>query len=357
MESSNTNPYDRDFALTRSPSQYIAYGALILLLLGAPWLVSDYLLSQATFILIYGVVGLGLMLLCGYTGLFSIGHAAFLGIGAYTEAALAAKGVPIPISMAAAAILCAVAGVIVGLPAIRVKGIYLAIATLAFCFIVEEIFVRWDSVTGGNVGRSVTPVPTYFSGLESGQQFYLICALVAILSTVFVLNLLRSPTGRALIALRDSEISAQSMGIPVAFYKSLSFALSAALTGVGGALYAHQIQFLTPDQFGVAQSIDLIMMLMIGGLGSVHGAFLGAIFLISMPPLIGWAKDFLPSAVAQSAGVQGFVYGAILVICVLLEPHGMYGRWIKIRTAIAMFPLYPVGMFRRQKAYLKSERA
>ena len=176
------------------------------------------------------------------------------------------------------------------------------------------------------------------------------------LATLGVLNLLRSPIGRAFVAIRDSEISAQSMGIRLAHYKTLAFAVSAALAGIGGALYAHQIRFLSPDQFGIVQSIDLLLLVVIGGLGSIHGAFLGAVFLIAMPQAISAAKDLLPAAMAQAPGLQAFVYGAVLVAFVLFEPLGLYGRWVKVRTWLQLFPFYRRGMFGRQKSFQKSER-
>ena len=125
---------------------------------------------------------------------------------------------------------------------------------------------------------------------------------------------------------------------------------------MGGALYAHKLQFISPEQFSLVQSIDLLLMVVIGGLGSIHGAFLGAIFLIGMPQLISLGKDFLPPAIAQAAGLQGVIYGAILVAVVMLEPTGMYGRWVKVRTWLELYPFYRRGMFKRQKSFQKSER-
>jgi branched-chain amino acid transport system permease protein len=348
--------YEQDIRLVRHDGQRFWYGALVALLLAAPWLIAEYWLAQLTFVLIYSVVGLGLMLLAGFTGLFSLGHAAFLGVGAYTQAVLTNAGWPFPLSLAAAAALSAVAGVVVGLPALRVKGIYLGIATLAFGFIVEEVLARWESVTGGNAGLHVKTPGIGAWKLDSDTGFYYLCLAVAVLATLAILNVLRSPTGRAFVAIRDSEISAQSMGIQLARYKTLSFALSAALAGLGGALYAHQIRFLSPDQFGILQSIDLLLMVVIGGLASVHGAFLGAIFLITMPQLIAIAKDGLPDAIGQAPGLQSVVYGAVLIAFVLFEPLGLYGRWLKLRTYFATFPFSRRGMFRGQKAFQKSER-
>lgn len=348
--------YNQDITLAKHGGHVFWYSLLTVFLVAAPWVVAEYWLAQLTFVLIYAVVGLGLMLLAGFTGLFSMGHAAFLGVGAYTEAVMVNAGVPFPLALLCAGLFSAMAGVIVGLPALRVKGIYLGMATLSFGFIVEEGIARWEHMTGGNAGLSVNPPAMLGWTLDSTESFYYLCLVVVVGATLAILNLLRSSTGRAFVAIRDSEISAQSMGIHLARYKTLSFALSAALAGIGGALYAHKIQFLSPDQFNIIQSIDLLLMVVIGGLGSVHGAFLGAIFLIVMPQLIAMAKDFLPAAIAGAAGLQGTVYGIVLIAFVLFEPLGLYGRWLKVRTWFQLFPFYRRGMFKRQKSFQKSDR-
>jgi branched-chain amino acid transport system permease protein len=348
--------YGQDINLAKHGGHVFWYSALCLLLVAAPWVFSEYLLAQLTFILIYSVVGLGLMVLAGFTGLFSIGHAAFLGVGAYTQAVFTGMGVPFPIALALAGALSAAVGVVVGLPALRVKGIYLGIATLSFGFIVEEVFARWESVTGGNAGKTVGQVNIFGWVADTGASFYFVCLVVTVVCTLAVLNLLRSPTGRAFVAIRDSEISAQSMGIHLAYYKTLSFAISAALAGIGGALYAHQIRFLSPDQFNIIQSIDLLLMVVIGGLGFIHGVFMGAIFLIGLPQAISSVKEFLPSAIGQAPGLKAVIYGAVLIGFVLFEPMGLYGRWLKIRTWFQLFPFYRKGMFKRQKSFQKSDR-
>ena len=348
--------YAQDYRLAQHSGQVFWYGLLLAALGAAPWFIGSYWTSQLTFVLIYAIAGLGLMVLAGYTGLVSIGHAAFLGVGAYTQAVLTGQGWSFPVALAASAGLSAAVGVIVGLPALRVKGIYLAVATLAFGFIVEEVMARWEHVTGGNAGLSVK-APTMFGWTaSSAQAFYMVVLVVCLLVTLGVINLLRSSTGRAFIAIRDSEISAQSMGIHLARYKTLSFAISAAIVGVAGALYAHKLRFISPEQFGIAQSIDLLLLVVVGGLGSVHGAFFGAIFLITMPQIIALLKDWLPSAIGQAAGLQAVVFGMVLMGFVLFEPTGLYGRWVKLRTYLELFPTYRRGMFRRQKSFQKSER-
>lgn len=348
--------YVQDIRLVKHPGQLFWYGMLLTALMAAPLWASSYWMSQITFVLIYGVAGLGLMVLSGYTGLASIGHAAFLGVGAYTQAWLVSVGWPFPIAMLMAGLLSALVGVAIGLPALRVKGIYLAIATLAFGFIVEEVLTRWESVTGGNAGLTVQVPSIIGFEVKSTEGIYWLSLVVAVLITLGVLNLLRSSTGRAFIAIRDSEVSAQSMGIHLARYKTLAFSLSAGIVGIAGALYAHKMRFISPEQFGIVQSIDLLLLVVVGGLGSVHGAFLGAIFIITMPQLIALAKDYLPPSIGQSTGLQSVVFGVVLMAFVLFEPLGLYGRWLKIRTYLELFPIYRKGMFKRQKSFQKSER-
>jgi branched-chain amino acid transport system permease protein len=348
--------YNQDIDLAKHNGHVFWYALLLLALAFAPWVLQEYWLAQLTFVMIYSIMGLGLMVLAGFTGLFSIGNAAFMGVGAYVAAVLSTHGMPFPVTVIVSAGLSALVGAVVGLPALRVKGIFLGIATLSFGFIVEEVLARWESLTGGNAGMHVKTLVIGSWKADSGDKFYAVCLVVTVLCTLAVLNLLRSSTGRAFVAIRDSEISAQSMGIHLAYYKTISFMLSAALAGIGGSLYAHKMQFISPDQFGILQSIDLLLMVVIGGLGSVHGAFLGAIFLITMPQFITLGKDYLPAVIGQAPGLQAVVYGLVLIAFVMFEPMGLYGRWLKIRTWFQLFPFYRKGMFKRQKSFQKSDR-
>jgi branched-chain amino acid transport system permease protein len=347
--------YAQDIRLFQHGGQIFWYGALGVLALAAPYLVSGYVLSQLHFVLIYAIVGFGLMLLVGYTGQISLGHAAFLATGAYTEALLQAAGMPFVVSLVSAALFSAAVGLIVGLPALRLKGIYLAIATFAFNIIIEEIITRWESLTGGNHGKLLKVIEIFGYRLSSGESFYYLCLGLTVLSCLALVNLLRSPTGRAFVAIRDSEVSASCMGINLARYKTMSFAISAGLTGIGGALYAHKVGFISPEQFTLVQSIELVTIVIIGGVGSLHGAVLGAAFIIMLPQGIAIAKGWLPEWVSQ-AGLQSVVFGLILVGFIIFEPYGMYGRWLKIRSYFDVFPFYRRGTFRRQRNYLRSER-
>jgi len=348
--------YQQDVRLFKHGGQVFWYGLLLAALLVAPWLLPDYYVSQLVFIWIYAIAAIGLMILVGFTGQVSLGHAAFLAMGAYTEAYLQQHGWPFALSLTFSALVAGITGIIVGLPALRVKGMYLAIATLAFGFIVEEGIARAESITGGNAGKTIGSLEVFGLPIDSEQRFYYLSLFVLALVVVGVMNLLRSPTGRAFVAIRDSEISAQSMGINLARYKTIAFALSAAVAGIAGALYAHKLRYLSPDQFTFLQSIELLIILVIGGVGSIYGAIFGAAFWIAVQQFIVLAKDWLPPAIAQQTGLQPTVFGLILVAFVLFEPMGLYGRWLKIRTFFQLFPFYRKGLFRRQKSYMKSER-
>ena len=228
--------------------------------------------------------------------------------------------------------------------------------TLTFGFIIEEAVVRAEHITGGNAGRQLEKLVIGGIDFDDGTNFYYLVTVIAVLCVLGVLNLLRSPTGRAFVAIRDSEVSAQSMGINIAHYKTVAFALSAALAGIAGALYAHKIRIITPDQFGFLQSIELLMMVVIGGLGAIQGAIFGPAFWFIVQQVIVIGKDWLPPALGQQTGLQPTIFGIILIAVVLFEPMGLYGRWLKFRTFLQIFPFYRKGMFKRQKSYMKSER-
>jgi branched-chain amino acid transport system permease protein len=253
-------------------------------------------------------------------------------VGAYTQAVLTNMGVPFPLALALRRRPVGDGGRRGGPAGAAGQGHLSGHGHLSFGFIVEEVLARWEKVTGGNAGIHIKAPDLFGWKVDSGEGFYFLCLVHHRGGHAGHPEPAALATGRAFVAIRDSEISAQSMGIHLARYKTLSFALSAALAGVGGALYAHKMQFISPDQFNIIQSIDLLLMVVIGGLGSVHGAFLGAIFLITMPQVISLTKDYLPAAIGQAPGLQAVVYGVVLMAFVLFEPLGLYGRWLKVRT-------------------------
>jgi branched-chain amino acid transport system permease protein len=348
--------YDQDIRLFPHGGAVFWYSLLTILLLLAPFFIGEFYVGEITYVFILATAGVGLMLLTGFTGLVSLGHASFLGIGAYAEAYFMARGMPFAVSLPLSGLIAGGVGVALGIPALRMTGIYLAIATLAFAIILQEVFARWESVTGGYGGLQVPDLVAFGVDLTGIWPFYYVCLVVLLLVIFGVLNIMRSPTGRALVAIRDSEIAAQSMGVNLARYKTMAFGLSAGITGLAGALFAHKTFFLSPDSFGVIFSIQMLLMVVVGGLGSLHGAIFGAMFIGALPQAIAIAKDYLPHSIGEQPGLESGVFGLILVLFVLFEPMGIYGRWVKIKLFFQMFPLYKRATFKRQKSYMKSER-
>lgn len=373
--------YEDDIKLFPHSGYLVSYSILLALLLIAPYVLSSYLMSQLVFVCIYAIVGVALLILTGFTGQASLGHAAFLAIGAYTAAYLQKYNVPFPVYFLAAGGLTGIIGAMVGFPALRLTGIYLVIATISFALIVEEILARWESVTHGNEGMRVKTLSLLGVTVpRDSPTFYFLCLAVLVLTIVGTLNLLRSPTGRAFVAIRDSETAARSMGVNVALYKVKSFAISAAITGFAGVLFAHKLSFISPEMFTLQLSIEFIIVILIGGTFSLHGAVLGAIFIVMIDPFLTYLKDDMPGMIAGIAatfgagaatagniqskvaafaslnGLKGAIYGIIIVLFVLFEPLGLYGRWLKIKLFFQLFPLYKRATFKRQKIYVKSER-
>ncbi|MBU2513345.1 branched-chain amino acid ABC transporter permease [bacterium] len=348
--------YNQDINIFKHSGYVFWYGILLAGLLLAPVALGEFYIGEMAFILVYGIAGLGLMVLVGFTGLASLGHAGFMAIGAYANAYLLSRGWPFLVSLPIAGMIGATTGALIAVPLKRMTGIYFAIATLAFAIIVEEIIIHWESVTGGLGGLSVDTVDLFGYELWEPWQFYYVCLGVMILMTLVTLNLIRSPSGRAFVAIRDSEVSAESMGINLAKYKIMSFAISGGITAVAGALFAHKLMFLTPDAFKFLLSIQLLMMVVVGGLGTIHGAIFGAIFVGLLPQVIAIAKDYLPPRIGEFPGMEPGIFGLILVLFIIFEPKGIYGRWLKLKLYLEMFPLYRRATFKKQKTYLKTER-
>lgn len=348
--------YRQGMALMKSPLDWVLYGGLLAALVVLPFWSSNYWLGEIAYVFILCIASLGLMVLTGFTGQVSLGHAAFVAIGAYAHVWLLRQGVPMAASLPLAALISAFAGLVVGLPAIRVSGLYLAMVTLAFAIIVEQVIGLWRGVTGGFIGLSVPRAELFGIALHRPAPFYWFCLAVLVLVLLALLNLMRGQVGRSFVGVRDSEAAALGLGINVNAVKAGAFALSAGVTGLAGALMAHHLGYLTPDGFTLLLSLELVLMVVIGGLGSLRGAVLGAMLIAALPVLISRGKTLLPDAMSRQFGLEIFVFGLVLAVFVLFEPRGLNGRWLKLRALIEYFPLYRRDTFRRQKTYMKSER-
>ena len=371
--------YDQDIRLMRHSGYWWSYGALLLLVVLAPLAVGSYLQSQIVFVFIYAIVGVGLLILAGFAGQVSLGHAAFLAIGAYTAGYMQRLGVPFLVYLPLSVVISGAVGALVGFPALRLSGIYLVIATIAFGFIMEEVAARWESVTNGNDGMRIKSIELFGVTLgREGHAFYYLCLGFLIVVLVVALNILRSPTGRAFVAIRDSETAAQSIGVNLAVYKVVAFSISAGMTGLAGCLFAHKLSFISPEMFTLLLSLEFVIVILIGGVGNLHGAVLGSIFVVMVDPFLTFLKDDVPrtvghlahtlgyanagalentlAAIGSAAGLKGAIYGVIIILFIVYEPYGLYGRWLKIRLYFELFPLYRKATFRRQKTYVKSDR-
>lgn len=348
--------YNDDIKFLPRTGEKIRVAIVLALLLIAPLVLQDYYLAELGLMLVYAIAGIGLMILTGHTGQVSFGHAGFLGIGAYTHSILLSYGLPFTLSIVATLAISALIGMALGRSASKMHGFYLAIATLAFGILIETVFGEWASLTGGHMGLAVPALEVFGVPLKDvWQQYYLDLAL-ALLVIWGAANLFRSPTGRAFVAVRDSELSARCLGVNVEWVKIQSFGVSAAITGLAGALLAHHLTYLAPDVFGVLESLKLLLMIVVGGLGTILGAIFGAVVISVLPIGISFLKEVLPPSIGQTAGLEPLLFGLIIVLVIVFEPAGLYGRWMKIRFFFETFPYYRKSSFVRQKAYLKTER-
>ena len=348
--------YDQDINILSKTGEYVRVGLVILFMLVAPLFLDVYYLGELGLLLVYGIAGVGLMILTGFAGQVSFGHAAFLGIGAYCHSILMTTGLPFIVSVIATVLLTGIVGMAIGRSASKMHGFYLAVATLAFLIIVETVIGEWTALTGGYAGYVVPELEIFgFYFIETWHMYYLYLgfALFVIWGTS---NLLRSPTGRSFLAVRDSELSARSLGVNVEWVKIQSFGISAAITGLAGVLMAHYLAYLSPETFGVLESLKLLLMIVVGGLGSITGAIFGAIFVTLLPVAISFLRDVLPGVIGQQAGLEPMLFGLIIVIFIVFEPEGINGRWKKFLHFFETFPYYRKASFVRQKSYLKTER-
>jgi branched-chain amino acid transport system permease protein len=288
-----------------------ALGALVA---AWPWLAPRYFVFLASVMLVNAVVAIGLNLLSGYTNQLSFGHAGFLAIGAYTAALLTihAPALPVVVALAAAGVVTAAVGLAFGVPCLRLSGLYLAMATLAFGFVIGEVILNLDALTHGADGLRVPAARLGAWPLATDTARYYLVAAVAALLVAAALNLAHTRTGRALLAIRESEIAAQASGVPVARYKTIAFGVSAFYTGVAGGLFAFVVGFLSPDAFDVFLSVDFVVMIIVGGLGSVPGSIVGAAVV-----------TVLHDSLAAFQGYRPLIFGAILVACMLFMPGGI----------------------------------
>ncbi len=306
----------------------VAFAVLILVLALLPLFFGSYALYVFNLIAIHVIVALGLNILVGYTGLISLGHAGFYAIGAYASVILTARfGVPFIAALLIAGFVAAAFGFLVGLPALRLSGPYLAIATLGFGIAVVQMLGKWESLSGGHMGIHAPKMSVGSMVLDSDLRNYYFIVTLCVLAAIGALNLVKSRIGRAFTAIRDSDVAAEATGVNLTWYKTLAFAVSAFYTGIAGSLMAHMVGFISPENYNLFVSIHFLVMVVVGGLGSILGSVLGAVLMVSLQQVM--------------SGMQALsmvVYGSIMILVILVEPLGLRGRWLKIKVYWKTWP-------------------
>ncbi len=295
------------------------------------------------------IVALGLNILVGNTGQISLGHAGFVAIGAYTAAILLQAGVPFVFTLIIAGLVSCLVGAFLGLPSLRLEGPYLAIVTLGFGLAVMVIIGRME-MFGGRMGLMIPRIDLNWSGLSYDRTLYYVFIIITILMTILAHNIIHSKIGRAFQAIRDSDIAASVTGINLVHYKTLSFAVSAFFAGIGGALWALYLQFVTPGTFSLMMSVLFLATVVLGGLGSVTGSVLGGIVMtllnlqlekVVTVPLFGDLIVFLSDTIMNPSGIANIRWvltGLILILIILYEPHGLNGIWLRIKRYWNLWP-------------------
>lgn len=273
-------------------------------------------------ICIYIILAVSLNLIIGFVGLLNLGHAAFFGIGAYTSALLTLAGIPFIISFISSFILAGIFGLLISIPCIRLRGDYLAIATLGFGEIIRAILKNWVSLTRGPLGIPGIPKASIGIIFNTQIKFLIFAAIMALLTIFIIKRIVHSPFGRVLRAIREDEIAAQSLGKNISKYKIIAIVIGAAFAGIAGSLYAHYITFIDPTTFTLTETILMLLMVVLGGMGSILGSVIGAAVLIILPEPLRFLQ--LPSSIV--AAVRQMIYALVLILLMIFKPDGFFGE-------------------------------
>lgn len=335
--------YRADQALLTTRPQWVWMVIFLACLVAVPFMANSYWMYLACLVLINVAAATGLNILTGYTGQVSLGHGAFMAVGAYTVAVLEQRlGTPALLNLLMAGGLAAAIGVVVGIPSLRVKGLYLAIATIGASIILQFVFINWSSVTGGSRGINVAPATIFGKELTTYYQLYWVFMPVTVLMVLGAANLFRTRIGRAFIAIRDRDISAEVLGIPLLRYKLLSFAISSFYAGIAGGMWAYFFRAVGPESFTLLTSIFFLAAIIVGGMGSILGAIVGAVFMTMVPELLRFGVDvispFVDNAATLLAPVRTVVFGGLIIFFLVFEPQGIAEIIQRIRRSWHLWP-------------------
>lgn len=334
--------YAQEIALTKTRLERVSLAVFIVALLVYPYLASAFYLDLANQVLLASIGALSLMLLTGYAGQVSLGHAGLLAAGAFTAGILSKEfGAPIFVTIPAAALAGALLGVIFGLPSLRLRGLYLAVSTLALHFVVVYLGGEYETKRGFSTGITIDAPVIFGFRLYGGKIWYFILLAFTAVTLLICVNLLRGRTGRAWRAIQAHETVAEALGISVAGYKLLAFVISSALAAVAGALFAYYRSFVSVEAFSLFLSIQYVAMIIIGGMGSLLGALLGALFVTLFPYLIEAALLKLPDAQSYAGilfAVNYAAFGVVMILFLVFEPQGLVGIWRRVQTYFLLWP-------------------
>ncbi len=310
-----------------------------------PLLLGSHGLNILSTIFVMATGILGLNLLTGVAGQISLGHAGFLLIGAYSQAILTTDYHLSPwLAIFLSGMFSALASLVVGVPSLRLKGLYLAITTLAFTFIVRHLVLFAEGLTHGSEGMAVVPLNVFGYAIKSDVPFFYVALIILLVFVLLTLNIMRSRIGRAWLAVRDHDIAARAMGISLMHYKLLAFMVSAFYTGVAGSLVALQTRFINVDTFSILISIEALAIIIVGGMGRIHGALLGTALILMLPELLNFgfalAGDRFTTLMADRIyEIKGLMYGVVILLFLRLEPEGLAGIWRKMKRFWVHWPL------------------
>jgi branched-chain amino acid transport system permease protein len=335
---------DTTIFLTPASRNWCILGVVVALIV--PLVSSNYVLSILIQIGYYGIAALGLNILVGSTGQISLGHAAFFGFGAFASAWLNNKfGVPVLLAIPLAGVMTTLLGLLFGIPAGRLKGLYLAIATFASQFILEDFFSRANWFTGGSSGAQANPINVFGYEIGGDKGFFYVVLFFLVIMYLLGTNLLRTRDGRAFVAVRDHYLSAEVMGINLTKYRILSFGISSFYAGVGGALYGHYLGYVSAEGFTILLSIQFLGMIIIGGMGSVMGTLMGTAFMVLLPEAteatVSTIKHFtgdIPALTSALAYLKEAAIGLAIVLFLIFEPDGLVHRWRLIKSYWKLYP-------------------
>jgi branched-chain amino acid transport system permease protein len=335
--------YIADKTIFPSRNSYLACALALLVLLACPLLLRPYELSLMIYIGIYAIGALGLNILTGFTGQISLGHGAFFGFGAFASTYFSNRyGIPVALAIPLGALLTTAVGLFVGIPAARIKGLYLAIATLAAQYLLEDFFSRAEWFTGGVAGAFAKPYSIGGFNLSGDRLYFYVVLAHLVALFLFATNFLRSRTGRAFVAIRDHYLSAEMMGIGLTRFKILAFGISTFYAGVAGALMGHFTGFVSTESINILLSIQFFAMIIIGGMGSVMGSIMGAAFIVLLPEVLEATVHALRSngweiGTSLDFAKEGSI-GLAIILFLMFEPKGLTHRWRLIKSYWKLFP-------------------